>query len=81
MNNRLQRIEKIIAGDEPITNKQANLLILDVLSGMYKDFEPAIIQVPKNTTAIKVLSTRVTMGIGVTVLVGLTAAIIFLSGS
>lgn len=80
MNNRLGRIEKIIAGDEPITNKQANLLILDVLSGMYRDFEPAIKQVPKNTTALKVLRTRVNMGIGLTVLVGLTAAVIILVG-
>jgi hypothetical protein len=78
MKEHLRRIEKIAAGEEAVTQKQAILLILNLMANMYNEFEPHIQQVPKNSTAIAVLRARVALGIGLTAFVALSGAILAL---
>jgi hypothetical protein len=51
----LRRVERITTEGESITQKQATLLILDLIAGMYDDFKSAMQQVPLNAKKIAVL--------------------------
>ena len=80
MKEKLRRIERVVAGEEPITQKQASILTLDVIGSMYDEFEPAIKQVPKNVTAIATLKVRVVMGIGLTALAAILGIALAIAG-
>lgn len=80
MKERLRRVEKVVTGEEPVTYTQAMVLVLDLISGVYNVVEPVVEQVPKNVTAIEVLKTRVTLGIGLTVIVGIIGGIVLVTG-
>ena len=80
MKEKLRRIERVVAGEEPITQKQAMILLLDVIGGMYDKFEPAIKQVPLNVLAIATLTTRVKMGIGITALAAILGIALAIAG-
>lgn len=73
MKDIIARAERIAAGEEPVTQKVAIQVVLNVMAGMYGEFSPHIKQVPKNTTAIEVLRTRVMLGIGLTALASILA--------
>ena len=76
MQEKLRRVERIATGEEPITQKQAVLLLLDLVAGVYDEISPVIKQVPLNTTEIEVLGGKVKLGIGLTVAVGIAMALI-----
>ena len=79
---RLRRVERVLCGDEEITQKQAMLLLLDLAAQNY-DMNKKIRDEGKdvkktadaNKVKIEVLETRITVGIGLTVLVGIIASI------
>ena len=75
MKEKLRRIERITTEEEPVTQKQAILLLLGVFAGMYDEISPHIQQVPRNTADIEVLSTRVSMGIGLTVVASIAVIV------
>ena len=77
---KLRRVEKVTAGEEPITQKQAMILMLGLFSDFWGEIEEPIKQVPLNTTAIEVLKVRVGLGIGLTTLVGIIGGIALVAG-
>ena len=80
MREKLRRIERVVAGEEPITQKQVSILTLDVIGSMYDEFAPAIKQVPLNKTAIETLGVRVAMGIGLTALAAILGIALAIAG-
>ena len=72
---KLRRIEKITAGEEPVTQKQAVILLLGLFSDFWGEIDEPIKQVPLNTTDIAVMKVRVGLGIGLTALVGIVGGI------
>ena len=77
---KLRRVEKVTAGEEPITQKQAMILMLGLFSDFWGEIEEPIKQVPLNTTGIEVLKVRVGLGIGLTALVGIAGGIALIAG-
>jgi len=84
---RLRRVERVVAGEEDISQKQATILILDLVaanfsmhSAMKKTVDKNIELSQTNRSRLDTLEARVGWGIGLTVLVSVVAAILILTG-
>ena len=84
---RLRRVERVVAGEEDVSQKQAIILVLDLVAATYdqnrqlgKVVEKNTIVSESNKNRIDVTEVRVNLGIGLTVLVSIVAAILILTG-
>ena len=84
---RLRRVERVVAGEEDVSQKQAIILVLDLVAATYDQTRQLGKVVTKNEersennkSRIDVTEVRVNLGIGLTVLVSIVAAILILTG-
>ena len=75
INEKLRRVERIAAGEEDITQKQAVLLNLGLFADLWGEIEEPIKVVKDHQTRLKVLEARVRLGIGLTALIGIAGGI------
>ena len=75
INEKLRRVERIMADEEPVTQKQATLLTLDLFADFWGEIEEPIKMVKAHNDKLISLETRVRMGIGLTVIVGIAGGI------
>lgn len=80
MTERLRRIEAVIAGKEQVSQKQASLLLLDLMYSMYSEIAPQLPQIERNKIEIERLKVKVAMGIGLTVVVAIAGGLIAVFG-
>ena len=72
---KLRRVERIMTEEEPVTQKQAILLNLDLFAEFWGEIEEPIRMVKAHSERLTILETRVKMGIGLTVIVGVAGGI------
>lgn len=80
MKERLDRAERFINNDEPLTYTQAVTLMIGLQIDMWGEIESTVVAVPKIKERLSVLETRVTLGIGLSVIVGIIGAVALFLG-
>ena len=72
---KLRRVERILTEEEPVTQKQAVLLNLDLFAEFWGEIEEPIKMVKDHQDRLTNLEARVKVGIGLTVLIGVAGGV------